>query len=206
MTEFVGAAKPLDDADIDAVAADLGCSRAAILAVRQVEAAGSGFLSDRRPKILFEAHVFYRLTGGRFGISNISVPHWDRSTYGKAGAHQYDRLLTAIYANPLAGADEMSFEEQRAAALKSASWGMFQIMGENHKTAGYDTVEAFVLAMLESEKNHLAAFASFCKINNLARFLRDPPDFARFARGYNGAGYAANGYDIKLAAAYDANS
>lgn len=199
--DFVGSALPLDDSAIDAVADDLGCSRAAILAVRQIEAAGSGFLPDRRPKILFEAHIFYRLTDGVFGISNISVPHWDRSTYGAAGAHQYDRLMTAIYAS---GSD-MPFEEQRAAAFKSASWGMFQILGENHKAAGYDTVESFVLAMTESEGKQLAAFASFCKTNNLARFLRDPPDFARFARGYNGPGYAQNGYDTKLADAYAAN-
>ncbi|MCC6559800.1 MAG: DUF3380 domain-containing protein, partial [Xanthomonadales bacterium] len=31
-------------------------------AVAEVESAGSGFLSDGRPKILFEGHVFSRLT------------------------------------------------------------------------------------------------------------------------------------------------
>jgi len=203
--EFVGSATKLSDTDIDAVAADLGCSTAAVRAVCQVEAAGSGFLPDGRPKILFEAHVFYRLTGGAFGISNISVPRWDRSTYGKAGAHQYDRILQAIYAPTPEDEEKLTFEKQRAAALKAASWGMFQILGENYKAAGYDTVESFVLAMMESEGNHLKAFAAFCKANNLARFLRDPPDFARFAKGYNGPGYAANNYDIKLAEAYEAN-
>lgn len=183
----------LTDSDIAMVAAELSCSKAAVLAVREVEASGSGFLPDNRPKLLFEAHVFYRLTHGRFGVSNISSPSWNRSLYGAAGAHQYDRLAKAI-------------ELDRAAALKSASWGMFQILGENYKSAGYDDVESFVQGMVASEGHQLRAFSAFCRINNLARYLREPPNFAAFARGYNGSGYAANAYDTKLAEAYRKNS
>lgn len=181
--------KTLAPSDIDLAASLLGCRPAAVRAVCDIEAPGGGFLPDGRPKILFEAHVFYRLTKGAHGRSNISSPTWDRSLYGAAGAHQYDRL-------------EVARQLDNEAALKSASWGMFQILGENHVAAGYDTVESFVDAMHESEGKHLAAFVEFCLHNKIARYLREPPDFASFARRYNGPGYAANGYHTKLAAAY----
>src|ERR1051326_4047275 len=91
---FCGAATPLADADLDAAAAEFGCERAVIDAVCDVESSGGGFLPDRRPKILFEAHAFHTVTGGRWDRTNpnISSPVWDRSLYGAAGSHQYDRL------------------------------------------------------------------------------------------------------------------
>ena len=49
------------------------------------------------------------------------------------------------------------------AALKSASWGLFQIMGENYGAAGFRSVEAFVDAMLTRRSNHLLSFINFVK-------------------------------------------
>lgn len=188
--EFAGAATRLAAADIDNAADELRCDPAVIQAVCDVESAGHGFLPDGRPTILFEAHSFYTLTRGKFGQSNISSPIWNRSLYGAAGAHQYDRLSQAIAL-------------ERGAALESASWGLFQIMGSNFAACGFDNVEAFVAAMAESEARHLAAFVSFCQTNRLDAYLRaNPPDFTAFARGYNGPAYAENSYDTKLAAAY----
>ena len=79
--DFKGAATPLSDADLDAAAAELGCERAVIDAVCDVESSGGGFLADRRPKILYEAHAFHTATGGRWDRTNpnISSPTWDRS-------------------------------------------------------------------------------------------------------------------------------
>jgi hypothetical protein len=188
--DFAGQAKPLVPGDIEAVAEDLGWEPAMVRAVMEVEAAGGGFLSDGRPKILFEAHVFYRETGGRFGPSNISSPNWNRSLYGAAGAHQYMRLEQAIARN-------------REAALRSASWGGFQIMGFNHALCGFADVESFVRAMMTSERAQLDAFAAFCRSQNLARHLRGAtPNFAAFARGYNGPAYAKNAYDTKMETAW----
>lgn len=188
--DFVGAATPLSPDDIASEAAALGCEPAVIHAVCDVESAGGGFLPDGRPKILFEAHAFWNATDGRFGQSNVSSPAWDRSLYGPGGVHQYLRLSYAMALD-------------RVAALRSASWGMFQILGSNHAACGFADVETFVAAMLESERRHLDAFAAFCRANHLDDELRStPPKFAAFARGYNGPGYAANAYDTKLAAAW----
>jgi hypothetical protein len=191
--EFAGAGTRLSPGDIDAEAKELGCSPAVIRAICDVEAAGAGYLPDGRPKILFEAHVFGRLSAHQWDSAypNISAPAWDRSLYGAAGAHQYDRLAEAIKLN-------------RAAALESASWGMFQIMGSNSAACAYKDVEAFVDAMVNGgERAHLDAFAQFVEHNHLDDELRtNPPQFAAFARGYNGPGYAQNAYDTKLAAAW----
>jgi hypothetical protein len=49
------------------------------------------------------------------------------------------------------------------------------------------------------------AFCGFIKSNKLDTHLRKH-DWARFARGYNGPGYAENKYDEKLARAYAKHS
>lgn len=191
MIEFSGSAVRLSPGDIDAEAADLGCNPAVIRAVCDVEAAGSGFLPDGRPKILYEAHVFGRLTKHRWDHShpNISAPSWDRSLYGAGGAHQYARLGQAI------GLD-------RRAALQSASWGMFQVLGLNYSSCGYPDAESFVSAMVTCERAHLDAFTKFCLANQLEDELRAvPPNFESFTSVYNGTGQVAV-YSTKLRAAW----
>ena len=90
----------------------------------------------------------------------------------------------------------------RDAALQSASWGRFQIMGFNHKAAGYATVDSFVQAMYRSEGEQLASFVRLLQHQGLAAALRNK-EWATFAMRYNGKSYAANHYDQKLKAAYE---
>jgi hypothetical protein len=179
----------LTDQDFNDCAATLNCQAAAVRAVVAVESAGGGFFSDGRPKILFEAKYFHKLTGGKYDKShpNISSPVWDKSLY-KGGVREWDRL------------DEATALD-RGAALQSASWGLFQIMGANYKACGFASVEDFVAAMERSEGDQLKAFVNFIRSNKLDDFLRNR-DWASFAKGYNGPGYAKNQYDKKLAAAY----
>jgi hypothetical protein len=170
----------LTDDDIAAAATTLGCDPAAVRAVSAVEAPRGGFLPapDRRPVILFESHAFHWATGGRFDASHpgISTHAWVHN-YGPGGAHQYERLDEAIALD-------------RAAALKSASWGKYQIMGGNFYEAGYDTVEAFVADMAECERYQLDAFVCFLQNTGIDAALR-AHDWAAFARRYNGPGQVA---------------
>ncbi|MEB3025818.1 N-acetylmuramidase family protein, partial [Parvimonas sp. M13] len=152
-----------------------------------------GFIDGDMPKILFEALWFHRLTNGRFTASHpkISSNKWDKSLY-VGGQNEYRRLHEAMLLDELA-------------ALKSASWGMFQIMGFNHQLAGYSLVTDFVVAMKKSEANHLAAFLSFITNSSyqgskLIDLLRKN-DFNGFAGGYNGEGQIAL-YGGKLSAAF----
>jgi hypothetical protein len=91
-------------------------------------------------------------------------------------------------------------------ALMSASWGKFQILGENYQSAGFKNVQDFVNSQNASEKDHLNAFIQFITNNKLngvtlIEHLRNK-DWASFARGYNGPGYKENKYDLKLEQAY----
>jgi len=178
------------EADYEWAAESLQVDIALVKAVAQVESTGSGFLQDGRPRILFEAHRFSKLTAGTYDSTHptISSPTWSRSLY-RGGAAEYERLGEAIRAD----AD---------AASRSTSWGKFQILGENFKAAGYGSVEAFVEGMFVSERKQLEAFVAFLKASNLQDPLRRH-DWAAFANGYNGSGYASNSYDQRLEAAYE---
>jgi len=185
----------LSEADFKAAADQLGVELATVKAIAEVESTDSAFLTSGDPVILFEAQIFSSQTGGEYDTDhpNISAPVWDRTLYGKSGQHQHTRLDEAI-------------ELDETAALKSASWGMFQIMGFNHGKAGYDTVQEFVGAMEESESKQLGAFVNFVESNsNMVKALQEK-DWASFAYSYNGAGYKANAYDTKLEDAYNRHS
>lgn len=179
----------LEREDYERAAERLGCEVAAVHAVVEVEASGSGFLDDGRCKILFEAHWFSRFTAGRYDLTHpqISSPFWDSALY-IGGGGEWSRLNAAI-----------SLDAE--AALKSASWGLFQIMGFNHGKCGFAKVTTFVDAMKRSEAEHLAAFVEFVAAAGLDDELRRL-DWAGFAYGYNGPGYRQNDYDGKLARAY----
>jgi N-acetylmuramidase len=185
----------LTDADFARAAKALNVEEAAVRAVAEVEAAGQGFITDGRPTILYEAHIFHGETKGkhakakdRRGVA-LSSPKWDRALYGATGAAQHARYEDARKLDP-------------DAANKACSWGAFQILGQNYKQCGFDNSQAFVDAMWTGgAAAHLDAFVAFVKSNNLDGPLR-AKNWAAFARGYNGPSYAVNKYDTKMASAY----
>lgn len=185
--EFAGPALPLTEADIAEAARSLGVESALIAAVAEVESAGAGFLPDGRPVILFERHVFSRETAHRHDAMHPDISNPSRGGYGRGGAHQYGRLHRAIALD-------------RVAALRSASWGRFQIMGFNASVCGFPSVEAFVQAMTRGEAEHLKAFIAFCQANDLIRHLV-VHNFPAFTRGFNGEGQVEY-YAGRLKAAY----
>lgn len=168
----------------------LQCDVAAIQAVCEVEAPKGGFFPDGTPATLFEGHKFCAFTDARFSAvyPTISYPKWTREFYGKTWQQEKKRLEEAIALD-------------RNAALKSASWGKFQIMGFNFAAAGFGTLQEFVNAMYKSEGSQLLAFVAFVVHEKLDDELREHR-WADFARRYNGPSYADNQYDTKLAAAY----
>ena len=56
--------------------------------------------------------------------------------------------------------------------------------------------------MENNEGEQLKAFVKFIQSKNLDEALKNK-DWAKFARGYNGAGYEANQYDLKLEEKYN---
>jgi N-acetylmuramidase-like protein/putative peptidoglycan binding protein len=183
---FQGPGASLSSDGFAAVAGDLGVSAPEIWTVMAVETSGCGFLPDRRPQILFERHIFHKLTNGRFDDGDISDPK--AGGYGARGAHQYDRLARAI-------------SKDRGAALQSASWGLGQIMGMNFALARFKNVEDMVAAMVDSEDQQLLAMGNFLNQTGLAKSLQAHL-WAAFARGYNGPNFAINRYDVRLNAEF----
>lgn len=186
----------LTESDFKAAAKLLNCDIAALKAVAEVESSGNGFLSDGRVKILFEGHQFHKHTKGAYAESHPTICYekWTKKHYTKGpnadvrGAGELARL-------------EQAMSLDREAALKSASYGKFQIMGFNFSSCDFDDVEEFYAAVQASEGAQLKAFCCFIKANNLDRHLRKHR-WASFARGYNGPAYADNKYDKKLAVAH----
>lgn len=178
----------------------LGCQEHQLKAVIQVEAAGSGFDSQGRPKVLFEPHYMERILNKK-GIPDsdpiiqqaradgICSPRWDRRLYARG--NEVDRT------NGTWSQIERACAIDQDAALASTSWGLGQIMGSNYKVAGFGSVMEMVEAMSTGEDAQLMAMANFIKKSRLDDELREE-DWAGFARGYNGPAYHQNRYDTKL--------
>lgn len=189
----------LTDARIAEIARENGIHPAALLAVKLIESGTkSGFLDSGKPQILFEGHVFYKYLKANVKsldmnklcaqYPNIVYPKWDRSKYF-GGEKEWTRL-----------------EQARKINLKyanyAASWGMFQVMGFNYKTCGCKSIDEFVEKMCTSQEQQLLLTINFLKNSNLIVPLQKR-QWATFAKGYNGPGFAQNKYHIKLQAAYN---
>lgn len=185
MDGFTGSGTPISAPGLERALQALVSPPENLWAVLAVETSGCGFLADRRPKILFERHIFHRLTGGQYDADDPDVSAPTSGGYGAGGANQYFRLQAAISLD-------------REAALKSASWGLGQIMGENFADAGFSDVEAMVDAFITSEDAQLQGMANFVVKSGMAKALAGK-QWATFARLYNGPNYAANNYDGNLA-------
>ena len=191
------ASKVLTEEAIREAANNLGVDVACVKAVAEVESLGNGFNSTGMVKILFERHKFYKFIAQKYGVpkaNQLAAMHPDICSpkaggYTSSTATEHKRLDKAIAID-------------RECAMKSASWGRFQVMGFNYAAAGFANVEDFCVAMWKSEDEHLRAFVNFIKANpNMHQHLKNR-NWAGFANAYNGPAYAQNKYDTKLAAAY----
>lgn len=189
---FIGAAKRLDELDIPQIGKMIGVGEDEIRAVLEVESRGKGFDRQNRPIMLFEPHIFHRqLTAHKPGELQRAVD--EGLAYRKWGERKYplDSYPT------LQKAIQIDLE----LALRSASWGLAQIMGFNHTAAGYRTARDMVEDFKKDEEIHVRAMVKFIISAGLDDEIRRR-DWSGFARGYNGPGFAKNKYDTKLATAF----
>lgn len=190
--DFVGTGQTLSGEDFARAAELIGCDSSAIRAVAFVEARGNGFDAKRRPVILPERHVFYRNLprNKRAGAvaRGLAYPDWKPGMYPATQDDRYDLL-----------GQMMALDED--AALKACSWGLGQVLGENHAVCGFATVSDLVRKCLEGEGGQLLVMVRFISGTGLSKALINH-DWAAFARGYNGPKYALNRYDEKLQRAW----
>lgn len=191
--DFVGTGNRLTAADYVDDAAQLKVPVATILGVVEVEAAGSGWDSRKRPKILFEPHILWRELGpgakrDQAAALGLAYAKWGSQPYPATSDAQYARVAAAVAID-------------QEAALRSTSWGLTQIMGFHREELGYSSALALVQDAMLGENEQLAQFTLLITTWGLQGKLQQR-DAAGFARAYNGAGYATNHYDTKLLAAW----
>jgi len=184
----------INETDYMEAARELSCEVKAIKAVALTETGNTGSYykfsnnDDIVPSILFERHKFSLLTRGRYDASHPEISNPISGGYGQY-RDQYRKLMAA-------------YKLDKEAALKSTSWGKFQILGLNHSSAGFGNVMDFVRSLSRSEKTHLKAFVSFIKSDaKLLNAIRNK-DWTTFAISYNGPRQV--GYDSRMRSHYNA--
>lgn len=183
--------------DLQQAAERLDVPLASVMAVNQVESRGEGFAANGRPVILFERHVMHQ----RLQANGMSLAEADSL------AEQYPGLVNRKTGGYLGGTAEHqrlanAKQIHAAAALESASWGLFQIMGYHWQRLGYMDAQHFADTMGLSEAAQLDAFVSFIEADPALHKALKARNWKQFARIYNGPNYAKNLYDVKLARAY----
>ncbi|WP_313401761.1 N-acetylmuramidase family protein [Stenotrophomonas sp.] len=189
--------KLLKRQDLQQAAERLGVPLASVMAVNQVESRGEGFASNGRPVILFERHVMH----ARLQANGLSEAEAD------ALAAKHPALVNRKAGGYIGGTAEhqrlaQAQQIHAVAALESASWGLFQIMGYHWHRLGYFEAQHFADTMALSEAAQLDAFVSFIETDTALHKALKGKKWAEFARRYNGPAYARNLYDVKLARAY----
>lgn len=181
------AAPVVNDADITVLASRLGCTSKQIRAVAKVESGGGAFDALGKPKMLFERHLFHRLTNGTHSVTSFSNPQG-----GGYNEDSWAKLAKAACVDP-------------DAAFASASWGRFQVLGTHWKALGYASALDLAYSTVESEAAHYELLARYIEHNGLkpalAALSANPADNVAFAKVYNGAAFRDFKYDRKLAVA-----
>lgn len=211
--------------DYTDAAAKIGCAVSAVKAVKTVETSGEGFLPNAQVTILFERHVFKKQLDQKLAATPDLVnslvdklglkvlPGMNKVAYVQATiASKYDDVYNSIPGGYSAHSEDEYTRMNKAAeldlvcAMSACSWGLFQIMGYHASLLGYASVVDMVNAYKLSERAQLMSFCDFVlKDVALTNALRTK-NWAQFALRYNGSNYTKNQYDIKLAAADQANA
>jgi hypothetical protein len=188
----------LGQRDLQRAADRLGVPLASVMALNAVESRGEGFAANGRPVILFERHVMHE----RLQANGLS------ETEADALAARFPALVNRTrggYAGGTAEHQRLAAARQlhESAALESASWGLFQVMGYHWQALGYDSAQDFTERMARHESEHLEAFVRFIEADLALHKALKSRNWKQFARIYNGPAYARNLYDVKLARAFE---
>lgn len=212
--DFLGGytGEKITDADYEAAAKELGCEVEVIKSIAKqetgkLEALGLGaFDKSNRPTILYERHIFSRVTAGAYDAKHPDLSNSKEYLAGTAKnkeGQKYDDgehygLFSWQY-KKLSKASQLDKE----AAIQACSWGKFQVLGTNYQLCGFPSAVTFAKAMCKSEKEHLNVMVSFCKGNKLESALKSR-NWQAIAKTYNGPKYKKNKYDTELEAHYNA--
>ncbi|WP_144377962.1 N-acetylmuramidase domain-containing protein [Mesorhizobium amorphae] len=180
---------------IEKAAREFGLEPKALLAIAEVESAGQVFAridGRNEPLIRFEGHYFDRRLAD------------DRQETARAVG--LASPVAGAIANPRSQAARWLFIERaaqidRQAAYESTSWGLGQVMGAHWQWLGFDTVDGLVEEARSGAIGQARLMARYIDKSGLTTAL-NAHDWEAVGHGYNGPGFAKNGYHLKLAEAY----
>lgn len=215
------------------VADGIGCEPEVLKAIAQVESGGRNAFwrlnsvgGANVPALLYERHYFSKETGGAYDKEHPDIS-WPTGYRKKSRLGEKDKKMSdgKIDADDVYGDYSSAYLRfinayrlDANAALKSCSWGKFQIMGANFGLCGALNVKIFVEKMCTSDATQIGLLAEF--IRNKPQSWKDAKNkklgkeislheavktknWAAIAFNYNGPGYKTYDYDTKLKAAYD---
>lgn len=166
--------------DYSRMGAGLQVPPANVRAISIIESAEKAMTPAGNPIVRFESHVWkrYRLAS-RLGQS------FDKAV----NSRDLDERWTQF---------EAMYRVDPVAAVKSHSFGWPQIMGFNHRNAGFETTDAF-LASMKTVEGQCKAFMQFCTNSPalLSALRKSDPDAVGL--NYNGKNYKVNQYAEKFA-------
>lgn len=180
-------ANAVTDSQIAAYALRLGCTAKQLRAVATVESGGSAYDAHGRPKILFERHLFSRLTAGKYDVCAFSNP--DRGGYNE---DSWEKLTLAAC-------------KDADAAFSACSWGKFQVLGAHWRELNYVSPIELAYSTVTGEAAHYELLVRFIEAEGLKTALKalsdDPETCRAFASRFNGPSYRQFDYHAKLARA-----
>ncbi len=223
----------ITDKQWDETAKSIECEPEVLKAIAKVESGGESAFwrlnkEDGRyiPAILYERHCFSKATKHQYDKDHPDIswpmPYRKKDMLGKVDAKMADGRIDAddIYSGHASSYLRLinAYRLDPIAALKSCSWGKFQVMGENYALCGMPDFQKFAEAMSTSEAQQIELLASF--IRRKQRSWKDSKnkalgkeislwdavktkDWAAIAFNYNGPDYKKNKYDILLKTAYE---
>lgn len=170
------------------VARTIGAHPARLLAVKAVESGGAAFNAEGRLVIAYEPHVFSRNSTPKHGYDashpQLSYRRWIDVRSLPPSAWHPMRLKQADRWDLLVQAASLDFYAGTAAA----SYGMWQILGENARKLGYRDPMHMIEVMYQGHEGQWEAFVRFCRWAGCLDALIKG-DWATFEKRYNGGGH-----------------
>lgn len=133
---------------------------------------------------------------------------WKKFRFASAAAKQFDGMKNSAERmkrweqfeamDTVCRSDAMLNRRADPAAILSHSFGWCQIMGFNHRAAGFEDPRNFLAAM-RTLQGQRSAFVNFVRSDDTLHDAFRSENVARIALHYNGPAYRRNKYDTEVA-------
>lgn len=138
------------------------------------------------------------LTAGGKPVCRLETEHWKKRRIASALGQSFDKARNSSDLDERWTQFEAMYRVDPVAAVKAHSFGWPQIMGFNHRLAGFETTDAFLAAMMTID-GQSKAFVSFVRNSPALHEAMKRGDADGVGLNYNGRNYRVNRYAEKYA-------